>query len=157
MLSTDNASRVGMVVFLLIATFLYVREEIWSEHATYAKAKVLENTRWNGGLRNQSPMTLTDVEFLRGGNLTRSKMRCWIRHYQVGEVLEIAYESADPSWVYPAAAPTLERPSAIMASIGGFFGLLSVGEFLRHRHRRKIRGYLRTCEQAEADPTPCDR
>lgn len=157
MLSTDNASRLGMMVFLLIATFLFAREEAWSEAATRARATVLRNTRWNGGLRNRSPMTLTDVEFVHAAKITHAKMRCWTRCYQVGEVLEIAYESVDPSWVYPDAIPLFERPSAIMASIGGFLGFLSVGEFLRHRHRRKVRGYLKVCEQAERDPTPCDR
>jgi hypothetical protein len=157
MLSTDNASRVGMVIFLLIATGLYVREQAWAEHATRAKATVLKNTRWNGGLRNQSPMTLTDVEFLDAGNLTSAKMRCWTHHYQIGEIVDVAFEPADPSWVYPAVTPLFERPSTIMASIGGFLGFLSIVEFLRGRHRRTVRRYLKTCERAEGPPAIWDR
>jgi len=150
--SKDSASHVGMVIFLLIAAILYVREEAWAEHAARAKATVIENTNWFGGrLWNRSPMTLTDVEFHHAERLIESKMRSWTHRHTVGEVVEVVYDPADTSWVYPSPTPLFERPSIIMASVGGCLGILAIIEFLGRKHRARMRDYFTTCGEAERE------
>lgn len=148
MTRSDEASRLGMVVFLLISAFLHVRERIWDKRATRAEATVLGSWTWHGGrLWNRTPAQIVEVKFLERDTLTKGTLRAWTHRYKTGDVLKVAYEPGDPTVVFPASNPLAERPSTIMAVIGGFFAILSVAEFIGRRRRRKVDHYLKTLER----------
>jgi len=72
----DQASRLGMVVFLLIATVLYVRERAWTVHASRANATVVGTwTSYGGRLWNRTPVQVVEVEFPHQQTLTKATMR----------------------------------------------------------------------------------